>query len=216
VSSTDRARHAAATLRRDERTADGVEANARLTSSLGMLLLVLLAVEGFTILSVRRMITLHIALGLVLIGPVLAKCATTGYRFVRYYAGAPTYRRKGPPHVVLRVLGPAVIVTSLAVLGTGVALIYYPRQGLWLTAHKASFVLWFAVMTVHVLGHLIESARRTAAEFRRPALRRRTLRLALVGASLLAGAGIALAVYPSATGWTTHRFDKQFGTSRDR
>ena len=76
----------------------GVEGNSRLTSTNGMLLLALLAVEGFTVLSVRQMITLHVFLGTLLIGPVLLKIGSTAYRFARYYTGAPAYVDKGPPH----------------------------------------------------------------------------------------------------------------------
>jgi hypothetical protein len=205
VPGTHSTRHRPATRLEVDGSAAGVEANARLTSVLGMVLLVLLAVEGFTILSVRQMIKLHLILGLILIGPVVAKCLTTGYRFINYYRGAPAYRHKGPPHVLLRVLGPVVIVTSLAVLGTGGALIYYPDRGAWLTLHKASFILWFGAMTLHVLGHVIEGGRMTVAELRRPALRGRAIRLLAVGAALLAGVGIALAVYPSSSSWISHR-----------
>lgn len=54
-----------------------MEGNARLTASNGMLLIALLAVEGVTILGVRQIITLHIYLGFLLLGPVLLKTATT-------------------------------------------------------------------------------------------------------------------------------------------
>ena len=75
------------------------------------------------------------------------------YRFARYYAGSAPYVRKGPPAPVLRVLGPLVILTSVAVLGTGVMLAVVGRGGPWLFLHKASFVLWFGVMTIHVLNY---------------------------------------------------------------
>ena len=97
-----------ATQRQTAPQADaGVEGNSRLTSSLGMLLLVMLAVEGATVLDVRGMLTLHMFLGLMLIPPVLLKSATTFYRFARYYRGAEPYVRNGPPHIVLRLLGTA-------------------------------------------------------------------------------------------------------------
>jgi hypothetical protein len=80
----------------------GVEGNSIMTSVTGLVLLPLLAVEGFTLLDVRGMITLHIFLGTLLIGPVLLKVAATSYRFARYYRGAPAYVRKGPPQIVLR------------------------------------------------------------------------------------------------------------------
>lgn len=198
---------------------DGVEGNARLTSTLGLILLVLLAIEGFTVLSVRQMISLHIIVGLLVVAPVLLKCATTGYRFVKYYGKAPAYRRKGPPHIVLRVLGPVVILTSLMVLGTGIALIADPHGGFLLTAHQASFFVWFGAMTIHVLGHVVEGTRHAAAELRRPALRGRRLRLLATGVALLVGVGVALAVYPSATSWTNghdgpHHHDRVASTTR--
>lgn len=140
---------------------DGVEANARLTSSVAAALLVLLAAEGVTVLSVRSLLTPHVFIGVLLLPPVLLKIGTTTYRFVRYYQGDPAYRHKGPPHWLLRILGPAVVVLTLAVLGTGVGLMYVGDSGhrLLLGAHKASFILWFLVMTVHVLGHLSDTAR---------------------------------------------------------
>jgi hypothetical protein len=83
----------------------GVEANARLTATTGTLLALLLLIEGFTVLDVRGYITLHTALGLILIGPVLLKTVSTTYRFFCYYTGRPAYVAKGPPHIVLRLIG---------------------------------------------------------------------------------------------------------------
>jgi hypothetical protein len=130
------------------------EGNERLTALAGAVLLVLFAVEGATILSLHRLLTLHFFLGMLLLGPVALKIGSTTYRFARYYTGAEAYVRKGPPAPLLRLLGPLVIITSMAVLGTGVALAFAgPDQGQWLFLHKASFVLWFAVMTIHVLAY---------------------------------------------------------------
>lgn len=133
--------------------AAGVEGNEKLTAMTGALLLVGFAVEGFTILQLHRLLYLHFLLGLVLIGPVLLKIGSTMYRFARYYTGALPYVRKGPPSPIMRVLGPLVVLTSVAVLGTGVMLSVVGRSGPWLFLHKASFVLWFGVMTVHVLSY---------------------------------------------------------------
>ena len=139
----------------------GVESNARLTAMTAAVLLVLLAVEGVTVLRVHSLLWLHVFLGTALVPPILLKIGSTGYRFVRYYLGSPAYRRKGPPPPVLRVLGPLVVVATLLLLGSGIALMFVgvgSRQP-WLLLHKASFVIWFAAMVFHVLGHLVETAR---------------------------------------------------------
>lgn len=187
----------------------GVQGNARLTASNGLLLIALLAVEGVTILSVRQMITLHMYLGIVLLGPVLLKTASTVYRFARYYQGAGTYRRKGPPHLVLRLIGPAVILTTLAVLGTGIGLIATgPRhREPLLMLHQASFIAWVALMTIHVVGHLREATLETWRDLRPVpgdvATTRRILRAGALLAALLIGVGAATALMPSASAWTS-------------
>jgi hypothetical protein len=140
--------------RRRSEGLDGTEGNERLTALTGAVLLVGFAVEGLTIPVLGRLLTLHFFLGMLLIGPVALKIASTCYRIVRYYAGAAPYVRRGPPVPLLRALGPLVIITSLAVLGTGVALaLAGPGPGRWLLLHKVSFVLWFGVMTIHVAAH---------------------------------------------------------------
>lgn len=146
-----------------------VEANSRLTSGAGALLFVLLAAEGVTVLSVRGLLSAHVFIGMLLVPPVLVKMASTGWRFVRYYAGSPAYRQKGPPPALLRLLGPAVVVLTVVLFASGIALVLLPRsdRGLLLTTHKASFVLWFGAMTIHVLGHLVETARLAPADWLR-------------------------------------------------
>ncbi|MGI8677442.1 MAG: hypothetical protein ACR2LX_01890 [Jatrophihabitans sp.] len=187
----------------------GVEGNARLTASNGLLLIALLAVEGVTILDVRQMITLHMYLGILLLGPVLLKTASTVYRFARYYRGAGPYRRKGPPHPVLRLLGPAVILTTLAVLGTGIGLIATgPRhREPLLTLHQASFIAWVALMAIHILGHLREASLDTWRDLRSvpgdAASTRRAVRAGTLIAALLIGVGAATALMPSASAWTS-------------
>ena len=75
----------------------GAVGNNRLTSLLGVILLVGLAVEGATIPSIRSLLSVHIFVGMLLLGPVAVKLASTGYRFARYYTGSVEYVRLGPP-----------------------------------------------------------------------------------------------------------------------
>lgn len=143
--------------------AGGTEGNERLTVITGWLLIVLLAALGVTIVFIGQLIWLHLFLGLVLIGPVALKLASTGYRFARYYTANPPYRRKGPPAPVLRALGPVLAGLTVVVLASGIALLVIgpgssSRDALVLL-HKASFIAWIVVTAVHVLGHLPEIIR---------------------------------------------------------
>jgi len=136
----------------------GTDGNERLTAIAGVLLLALFAVLGATIVRIGQLLWLHLFLGLLLIGPVALKLASTGYRFARYYLATAAYRLKGPPHPLLRVLAPILVVTTLAVFVTGVLLLVdgpgsRDQLLLW---HKVSFIVWLVAMAPHVLGHLVE------------------------------------------------------------
>lgn len=176
-----------------------VEGNARLTGGLAAVLLVLLAAEGVTILRIGPLLTWHVVIGLILVPVVLAKMASTMWRFARYYLGDPDFRAKGPPRVVLRLLGPLVVVLTVVLFASGVALLVGPlswRHGL-LLLHKLSFVLWFAVMAVHVLGHLAETGRLAPADWLGSARRRVSgagARRALIVSTLIVGLLLALSL----------------------
>ena len=192
--------------RAERRADDRVASNARLTASNAAVLLVLLAAEGVTILRVRELVSSHVFIGMLLIPPVLVKIGSTGYRFVRYYRKEPAYRRKGPPPVLLRLLGPVVVILTVVLLASGVALLL--ASPAWsaqlLFVHKASFVLWFIAMTVHVLGHLAEVARLAPRDWLRRT--RREVKGAegrqwLIAASLVAGALLGVAMLSRVGPW---------------
>jgi hypothetical protein len=98
-----------------------------------------------------------------------------------------------------------VIITSLAVLGTGVALaVTGPHEGPWLQFHKASFVLWFGVMTIHVLAYAWRLPRillGAPGSGVRAAVAGGTTRWLLVGASLAGGLLLALLTIHLAAPW---------------
>ena len=195
---TARPRH-----RRPPAVSDGVAGNERLTALTGTVLLAGFALEGMTLLALGRLLTLHMFLGILLIGPVLLKIGSTGYRFVRYYTGAGGYVRKGPPAPIPRLVGPVVILTSLTVLGTGVALALAGRgTGPWLFLHKASFVLWFGAMTIHVLTYAWRLPRILAGAHgggARPA--GAGIRWLLIAVALAGGLVLALLAMRLAPGW---------------
>jgi len=134
----------------------GVRQNARLTALTAGLLLVLLFLEGLTIVQIGSLIVLHFVIGFLLLAPVALKLGTTSYKIVRYYSGDAAYVAEGPPNIVRRLLGPVVMLLTIGLFASGVALAFVgPKNiGPWLFLHKASFVLWFMAMTLHVLIHL--------------------------------------------------------------
>ncbi len=182
---------------------EGVAGNGRLTAALGALLLVLLAAEGLTIPFIGQLREEHILLGMLLLGPVAAKLASTGYRFTRYYLGSPAYVHKGPPQIALRLLAPGVIFTTVALFGTGVAMLIVGPNGELSFLHKVSFIAWFALMTIHVLGHILELPGPAFADWRRRGtqLSGAGLRLAAVAAALAIGAGLVLLSFSAAGSW---------------
>ncbi|HMJ72356.1 MAG TPA: hypothetical protein VK471_03210 [Solirubrobacterales bacterium] len=186
---------------------DGVAGNSRLTGGMAVVLLVLLAVEGATIPFIGSLLQPHILIGMLLIPPVMLKLGSTGYRFLRYYAGTPAYVRKGPPPLLLRLLAPGVVLTTVVLFGTGVALLLAgPPSNTLVLVHKVSFIVWVALTTLHVLGHLLEVPRLALPDWRRSGPREAQLagagtRIAALGGSILAGVALALLVVSTAGSW---------------
>ncbi len=137
-------------------TAGGTTGNERLTTATGIVLLVLLAVIGVTLLRLRSLLWVHLFVGMLLIGPVALKMASTGYRFVCYYIANPRYRRKGPPPTPLRMIAPIVVISTIVVLVSGVLLLLIgpSSRSTLLPIHKVSFFVWVAFTSLHLLGHL--------------------------------------------------------------
>ncbi len=125
------------------------------------MLIVLLVALGLTIVQIGQLIWLHMFLGLLLIGPVSLKMASTGYRFVLYYVGDPCYRRKGPPATWLRLIAPIIVFTTVGVFVTGVWLLFIRPVNREPVAeiHKIFFIVWVVFTALHVLGHLPGMAR---------------------------------------------------------
>jgi hypothetical protein len=173
----------------------GSAANEQLTAAVASVLLVLLAVEGATLLDLRALLTVHGFVGMLLVPVATLKLASTGWRMLRYYLRGEDYVRRGPPHVFLRtVIAPLVIVSTISLLSTGVALLVRGEtQGTLVGLHKASFVVWLGAMGVHVLVHALKLPRQ---------LRQRVpgvaTRFALVGVTVAAGGVLAIATLPAA------------------
>jgi uncharacterized membrane protein YwaF len=185
--------------------------NEQLTTVTGAILIVLLAVIGVTIPQLRQFVSVHLFVGMLLIGPVLLKVASTGYRFVRYYTGDVEYRRKGPPELVLRVIGPIVVLSTAAVFATGVVLLILgpSHRNPWVELHKLTFIVWVVFMSLHVLLHLPAVARalgigRGGREQRAGAAPGTAGRRIAISGALVAGVVLAIVLIPDFAAWTSH------------
>jgi hypothetical protein len=186
----------------------GTMGNELLTAATGTVLLVGLAVIGVTILRVRQLLWIHLFVGMLLIGPVALKLASTGYRFVGYYTANPRYRLKGPPLAPLRMIAPLVVISTLVVFGTGVALLFAgpsSRQTL-LPIHKDSFFVWVAFIALHVLGHVTDLPQALRADYGRTRqlsgdVTGRAGRILALAGALAAGAVLAVLVIPEFGPW---------------
>lgn len=181
----------------------GEAGNSRLTALTAVVLLVLLAVEGATLLALQSLLSVHIFVGMLLVPVVGLKLAATGYRFFSYYTGRREYVEAGPPPILRRLTAPVLVVSTIGLFATGVALAAFgPGRPLLLGLHKASFVVWVAAMTVHVLAHVARVPGLSALEVRGGGgVGGSRLRLALLATAVFAGAVVAVATLPLAAPW---------------
>lgn len=189
-------------------TAGGTTGNEQLTAATGAVLLVLLAALGITILRIRPLLSEHMFLGILLIPPVGLKMASSGYRFARYYTSNPAYRRKGPPATPMRLLAPLVVISTVVVFASGVALLLAgpSSRGSLLLIHRASFVVWIAVTAIHVLAHLSDLPRALQTKHElQPELARygtgRAGRVLSLSGALVAGLVLAILYIPQFSPW---------------
>ena len=189
-------------------TGAGVDGSERLTAATAVVLVLLLAALGVTILSIGQLVWWHVLLGMLLIPPVLLKLGSTGWRFLRYYTGAPEYVRRGPPLWPLRLMAPLVVVSTIAVFATGVALlIVHPGDGFVVLLHKASFIVWLVLTAIHVLAHLRPIPGLVAADWRRRPMPPESRvsgtlwRQLLLAGTIVAGAILAIATIRYAQPW---------------
>lgn len=170
------------------------------------MLLVLLAAEGVTLLQLHSLVTPHVVIGMVLVPFVLVKIGSTTWRMVHYYRGSPPYRARGAPPLPLRLLGPVVVVLTVLVFASGIALLLVPhsmRDQIYFV-HKASFVLWFGAMALHVLGHVVETSRLAPADLvarTRRQVRGAGPRLWAQASCLVVGVLLAVVMVPTIAPW---------------
>ena len=173
----------------------GSAGTEQLTAVIAAVLLLLLAIEGATLLRLTSLLTVHAFVGMLLIPVLGLKVASTGWRFLRYYRNGEEYVRRGPPHLALRVVvAPVIVISTLVLFGTGVALLGLGQtHGTIVGLHKASFLVWVGATGLHVLAHVSKLPRLLRAR-----IPGGSMRVALVASAVLAGAVLATATLPQA------------------
>jgi hypothetical protein len=178
--------------------------NARLTALTGAVLLILFSAEVITTLLMGSLFGLHFFLGMVLIGPVCLKTGSTVWRFSRYYLGSQPYVRRGAPPTLQRVLGPALVIASAGVLGTGVLLALTGPDLRLQKLHQYVFLLWLIIVIIHVVHYLPRLPELLASHPAERALQAasgsRARWLLLVG-SIMVGLILALLTYHLRARW---------------
>jgi hypothetical protein len=150
----------------------GPAGNAVLTAWTGLVLLVLFVSELLTLLNMHALISWHVVIGALLVPPALLKTGSTGWRMVRYYRGHEAYEVAGPPPLLLRVLGPLVVLSTLGLLASGGMLAILGRQASrhvlvtlpllrvdWVTVHQGMFAVWAGATGLHLIGRLVPALR---------------------------------------------------------
>jgi hypothetical protein len=172
-----------------------VTTNRRLTAAAGAALLAAIAAELATLAHLGTLLTVHVFVGVLMAGPLTVKLGSTGWRFVRYCAGSPAYVREGPPPLALRMLAPLLVASTVAVMGTGFALVVTgpARPGPFVALHVVSFLVWMPAIAFHVLAH-VRQVPRLIAKGRTPG--------AVTVGALAAGAVAAIVLSPAAAPWT--------------
>ncbi|MDA8196443.1 MAG: hypothetical protein M0019_04405 [Actinomycetota bacterium] len=192
-----------------------VLANMRLTSSIGLVIFVELFVIGITVPAIGQLFTLHAILGYMLIPPLIFKMFSTGFRFLKYYTKDPKYSLAGPPHTLLRIAAPFLVLATALLFVSGIALMvvgpYAASAASWKQIHQASFILWFGLTALHVVSYIPRASYQFFGDlglrsfgsfkFSKVKVRGRNARLTVIAIALGSGLLLALALYTTISPW---------------
>ena len=197
----------------------GPAGNARLTAWTGALLLTLVVAQLVTLLDVDGWMSWHVTVGALLVPVALTKTASTSWRFLRYYRRSADYRVAGPPPIALRALGPLVVLSTLALLASGILVVLLgpDRSNRTLlsgvgqrvdlvTVHQLLAIAFLVLAGLHLLGRVVRAFEILAGREARTADRTDPVPgggrrgLVLVGA-LAAGAVVTALLLPAAGDW---------------
>ncbi|MFC8502493.1 hypothetical protein ACFUC1_09040 [Pedococcus sp. NPDC057267] len=204
----------------------GPAGNALLTAWTALVLLALSVAELLTLFDVRGLISWHVALGALLIPPAVMKTASTGWRMASYYLGRKPYEVAGPPPLLMRLLGPLVVVSTLGLLASGVLLILLGEEEArrasltvlgfradWVTVHQGFFAVWAVAAGLHLLGRVVPALQATV--MRRlgggRAVPGRWARVLWFTVMVVGAAALAVVLVHADSSWAAHGFGDRPG-----
>jgi hypothetical protein len=183
------------------------DGNERLTATVGLVLIVLTLIElGTVVFGLGQFMSVHVFVGLVLIPPVLLKLASTGWRFGRYYMRHELYRLKGAPQIVMRLLAPLLVASTVVLFASGVAMGFLHGGVLDFarTLHGPASVAWMILLGVHVLVYLkraLISSKEDLTEATRASAPGARARAYLVAFAIVTGVVVGIATLPIDHHW---------------
>lgn len=203
----------------------GPAGNALLTAWTALVLLVCSLAELLTLFDVNGLLSWHVAIGALLVPPAVLKTASTGWRIARYYVGNASYQEAGPPAMLLRLLGPLVVVSTLGLLGSGVLLVLLgpvrSHAALldvlgfrmdWVTIHQGFFAVWVVATGLHLLGRFVPALRITMLTPGSSSVPGAWWRWLLLAATAASAVALAVALVHADSSWVgVHRFDLEGG-----
>ncbi len=140
-----------------------LEANLRLTSYSGLVLLLLLALVYLTGVFFSPLRQVHFAIGFAIIPLLVVKLSSTGWRAANYYLRREPYGSGGPPQLIPRLLAPLLVASAIVATITGVVLWLLGRQrGGWATLHTDSVVVLAIVLAMHTITYIQRAVRASA------------------------------------------------------
>jgi hypothetical protein len=152
---------------------------------------------------------IHFYAGLASIPFLVAKYASTSFRFAGYYLRLPRFKQAGPPALVPRVMSPLLALDFFVLYFSGLCMLFHyyytvtnipPYEFKPVQVHLWAAILAVPLIAIHLGWHLTETARGLAQERRElrastadtPEDARRVLtRRAFAGTVLVGGLGLA-------------------------
>ena len=142
-------------------TAGGTTGNERLTTATGVVLLVLLAVIGVTILRLRSLLWVHLFVGMLLIGPIALKIGQHGLPLRALLHRRPALPPQGPAVRACCGCSPRSSSSRRSRCSPAVSRCCssgHPRAGRCCRSTRSASSSGSLVTSLHVLGHLPEVA----------------------------------------------------------